>query len=81
MSDMRYFLEVDNETIKAIKEISPVFPWQDTALIYIRGSIAEFWTNASQGSGLSLDDYRERVRAIMREGYSLSIACGRARQR
>ncbi len=64
----------------ALLEIAPNQPWQDIALAFINGSVAEFWLNASTGSGLTMERYRERTRAFMREGDSLVTACRKARE-
>ena len=74
-------LNIDNELVGALVEISvPTLTWQQTADVFLRGSIAEFWQNACQGSGLNLDRYRGRVRAFMREGDTLQQAIIKARQ-
>lgn len=72
-------LKIDHDTVEALREIAIGGTWEDTAMVFLRGSVAEFWQSASVGSGLSLDRYRERVRAFMREGDSLSEACKKAR--
>jgi len=75
-------LTIDADLRDAIEEITPhaTLAWQDVAIAYLRGSVAEFWQNASAGSGLSLDRYRERVRAFVREGDTLINACHKARE-
>lgn len=73
-------LKISDELANAIREIAPDAPWQNTAMVFLSGSVAEFWQSASTGSGLTLDRYRERARAFMREGDSLLEATRKARE-
>jgi hypothetical protein len=73
-------LTVPSELVAALQEIAPPgITWQAVAEAFVRGRVAEFWDNARQGSGLTLERYRERTRAFLREGDSLTEACRKAR--
>ena len=74
-------LQIGPDLQAALAEVTPPgMAWQDIALLYLRGSVAEFWSNHAKGSGLDLPTFRERTRAFMREGDPLVVAIGKARQ-
>ena len=77
-------LLINEELQEALTEItSPHMSWQDLAVIYLRGGVAEFWSNNAKdvkGVKLDMNMFRARTRAFMREGDSLTVAIQKARQ-